>query len=59
MYGTTNQVASFEKDEKADMVIMIITAIKIMSINANAGELILKNIILHQKFKKSCSLIKK
>ncbi|MFT7361924.1 MAG: hypothetical protein ACI9UV_000113 [Algoriphagus sp.] len=59
IYGTINQGASFEKDEKAGMVIMIITTIKIMSSNANAGELILKNIIFHQKFKKSCSPNKK
>lgn len=38
IYGTSNQAASFEKDEKVNMVIMIITTIKIISSNANAGE---------------------
>ena len=38
IYGTSSQAASFEKDEKVNMVIMIMTTIKIISINANAEE---------------------
>jgi hypothetical protein len=59
MYGTSNHAASFEIFEKDIMVRIIIITIKIISSNANAGELILKKIILHQKFKKSCSPNKK
>ena len=59
MYGTSNHAASFENFEKDTMVRIINITIRIISINENIGELILKNSILHQKFKKSCRPNKK
>lgn len=51
MYGISNQEAVFEISENLKIVTTIKIIITNISINASSGDLKLKNIMDHQKFK--------